>query len=91
MKLNLERRHADGHTHCEICNTNATEDIAHFLLDCETLTSTRLQKPCKENRDDHIAEFLLFGDITNQNIISRNRDDLQKLWQHRNSIILQKF
>ena len=49
-----------------------------------------LHKPYKENRDDHIAEFLLFGDITNQNIISRNRDDLQKLWQHRNSIILHK-
>ena len=47
-------------------------------------------KPYKENRDDHIAEFLLFGDITNQNIISKNRDDLQKLWQHRNSIILHK-
>ena len=61
----------------------------------KALTSTRqyiigLQKPYKENRDDHIAEFLLFGDITNQNIISRNRDDLQKLWQHRNSIILHK-
>ena len=41
LKLNLERRHTDGHTHCEICNTNATEDIEHFLLDCETFTSTR--------------------------------------------------
>ena len=95
LKLNLERRHTDGHTHCEICNTYATEDIEHFLLDYETLTSTRqyiigLQKTYKENRDDHIAEFLLFGDITNQNIISRNRDDLQKLWQQRNSIILHK-
>ena len=86
--LNIEIRHTDGHT-------NATEDIEHFLLDCETLTSTRqyiigLQKPYKENGDDYIAEFLLFCDITNQNIISRNRDDLQKLWQHRNSIILHK-
>ena len=85
----------DGHTHCEICNTNATEDIEHFLLDCATLTSTRqyiigLQKTYRENRDDHIAEFLLFGDITNQNIISRNSHDLQRLWQHRNSIIICK-
>ena len=48
-----------------------------------------IRKTYKENRDDHIAEFLLFGDITNiQNIISRNRDDVQKLWQHRNSKIL---
>ena len=97
LKLNLERRHNDGHTHGEICNTNATEDREHFLLDCETLrsTSTRqyiigLQKPYKENRNDHIAEFLLFGYITHRNIISRNRDDLQKLWQHRNSRILYK-
>ena len=41
LKLNLERGHTDGHAHCEICNTNATDDIEHFLLDCETLTSTR--------------------------------------------------
>ena len=93
LKFNIGRGHIDGHTHCKICITNATEDIEHFLLDCKTLTSTRqyvigLQKPYKENRDDHIKECVLFGDITNQNIISRNRDDLQKLWQHRNSIIL---
>ena len=90
LKLNIERRHTDGHTHCEICNTNATEDIEHFLLDCETLTSTRQYIIGLQTPDDHIEEFLLFGDITNQNIISRNRDDLQKLWQHRNSIILYK-
>ena len=41
LKLNIEIRHTDGHTHCEICNTNATEDIEYFLLDCETLTYTR--------------------------------------------------
>ena len=45
---------------------------------------------CKENRETHtsvnckivinIAEFLLFNNKINQNIISRNRDDLQKLW-----------
>ena len=62
LKLNLERRHTDGYTHCEICNTNATEDIEHLLPDCVTFISTRqyiigLQKPYKENRDDHIAEF----------------------------------
>ena len=72
-----------------------TEDIEHFLLDCEALTPTRqyvtgLQRPYKENRETHIAEFLLFNNKINQNIIIRNRDDLQKLWQHRNSIMLQK-
>ena len=40
LKLNIERRHTAGHTHCEICNTNATEYIEHFLLDCATVTST---------------------------------------------------
>ena len=80
----------------KICKANTTEDIEHFLLDCEALTSTRqyvtrLQRPYKENRETHIlAEFLLFNDKINQNIIIRNRDDLQKLWQHRNSIMLQK-
>ena len=63
--------------------------MKHLLL------STRhyiigLQKTYKENRDDHIEKFLLFGNITNQNIISRNRDNIQKLWQHKNLIILHK-
>ena len=41
LKLNIERRHTDGYTNCEICKGNTTEDIEHFLLDCEALTSTR--------------------------------------------------
>ena len=41
MKLNIERRHTDGYTNCEICTKNTTEDIEHFLLDCDALTSTR--------------------------------------------------
>ena len=40
LKLNIER-HTDGYTNCEICKANTTEDIEHFLLDCEALTSTR--------------------------------------------------
>ena len=36
----------------------------------------------------HIAEFLLFNNRINQIIIISNGDDLQKLWQHRNSILL---
>ena len=93
LKLNIERRHPDGYTNCEICKANTTEDIEHFVIDCEALTSTRqyvtgLQRPYKENRETHIAEFLLFNNKINQNIISRNRNDLQTLWLHRNSIIL---
>ena len=83
--LNIERRHTDGYTNCEICKANTTEGIEHFLLDCKALTSTRqniigLQIPYKENRETHIAGFLLFNIKINQNIIIRNRDDLQKLW-----------
>ena len=60
LKLNLERRYTDGHTHCEICNTNATEDIEHFFLDCTTFTIYhRITKPYKENRDDHSRVFTI--------------------------------
>ena len=27
LKLNISIRHTDDHTHCELCNTNAKEDI----------------------------------------------------------------
>ena len=96
LKLNIERRHTDGYTNCEIWKANITEDIEYLLLDCEALTSTRqyvtgLQRPYEENSETHIAAFLLFNNKINQNIIIRNRDDLQKLWQHRNSIMLQKL
>ena len=60
--INIERRHTDGYTNCEISKANRTEDIEHFLLDCEALTST-------------IAEFLLFNNKNNQNIIIRNGRD----------------
>ena len=40
LKLNIERRHTDGYANCEICKANTTEDIEHFLLDCEALTPT---------------------------------------------------
>ena len=60
LKLNIERRHTDGYTNCEICKANTTEDIEHFLLDCEALTPTRqyvtgLQRPYKENRDTYVV------------------------------------
>ena len=58
LKINIERRHTDGFTNCEICKASTTEDIEHFLEDCEALTSTRqyvigLQRPYKENRVTH--------------------------------------
>ena len=40
LKLNIERRHTDGYTNCEICKANTTEYIEHFLLNYETITST---------------------------------------------------
>ena len=58
LKLNIERRHTDRYTNCEICKAIITEDIEHFLLDHEALTSTwqyvtGLQRPYKENRETH--------------------------------------
>ena len=44
----------------------------------------------REKRETHKAEFLLFNNKINQNIKIRNRDDLQNLWQHMNSIMLHK-
>ena len=74
LKINIERRHTDEYTNCEICKASTTEDVEHFLLDCEALTYTRkyvigLQRPYKENREIHITEFLLFNNKFNQNII----------------------
>ena len=37
LKLNIERRHTDEYTNCEICKENTTEDIEHFLLDREAI------------------------------------------------------
>ena len=39
LKLNIERRHTDGYPNSDICKANTTEDIEHFLLDCEALIS----------------------------------------------------
>ena len=94
LKLNQEKRHTNENPNCEICQEAPIEDFEHFLLDCRALNTTRrhiigLQQPYKQDRNDIIAEFLLFK-ITNNDIIYRNRTDLQKLWQQRNAIILQK-
>ena len=45
-----------------------------------------LQQPFKESIDETISDFLLFKE-NSEEIINRNRDDLQKLWQHRLKII----
>ena len=91
LKLNWERRHTDGHIICDLCKMNLIEDIHHFLMECTAITDTRknilgLQRPYLEDEDRTIAEFLLFGYKTEETIY-RNRDDLQKLWQHRSKII----
>ena len=91
LKLNWERRHTDGHTICDLCKMNLTEDLHHFLMECPAITGTRrnilgLQMAAQEDKDRTIAEFLLFGHIT-ERMIYMNRDDLQKLWQHRSKIL----
>ena len=61
------------------------------LMECPAITDTRknildLQRPYQEDKDRTISEFLLFGHKT-EGMICRNRDDLQKLWQHRSKIL----
>ena len=75
------------HTICDLCKLNLIEELHHFLMECPAITDTRnnilgLQLPYQEDNDRTIAEFLLFGHTT-EGMIYRNRDDLQKLWQHR--------
>ena len=61
LKINIERRHTDGYTNCEICKACTTEDIENFLLDCEALTSTgQNQKQTREAQtaySRHICRF----------------------------------
>ena len=82
LKLNTIKRHNDEDTKCNLCD-HTNEDLEHFLLDCEALTSTRnnipaLQRPYNENRNQILANFLLFNEESDD-IIDRNKNDLQKL------------
>ena len=59
------------------------EDSEHFLLHCTALQETRiniigLQQPFKESIAETISDFLLFKE-NSEEIINRNRDDLQRL------------
>ena len=60
---------------------------------CDSLKSTRmkiigLQRPHLHYEDHEItiAQFLLFNESTEE-CIMRNKDDLQKLWNHRYAIM----
>ena len=90
LQLNDTKRHTNGETSCELCGYHY-ENCEHFLLHCTALQETRknvigLQQPFKESIDETISDFLLFQE-NSEEIINRNRDDLQKLWQHRLKII----
>ena len=90
LQLNDTKRHTNGETSCELCGYHY-ENCEHFLLHCTALQETRknvigLQHPFKESIDETISDFLLFKE-NSEEIINRNRDDLQKLWQHRLKII----
>ena len=92
LKLNTIKRHNDEDTKCNLCD-HTNEDLEHFLLDCEALTSTRnnipaLQRPYNENRNQIMANFLLFNEESDD-IIDRNKNDLQKLWQQRFTLMQQ--
>ncbi len=90
LQLNEKNRYKGEDTTCDLCKQE-TETIGHFLLECTSLNSTRthiidLQRPYQENVDSTLAQFLLFGDV-DDDTIARNRDDIQKLWKHRNAIL----
>ena len=82
VKLNDTKRHTNGETSCELCGCHY-EDSEHFLLHCTALQETRiniigLQQPFKESIAETISDFLLFKE-NSEEIINRNRDDLQRL------------
>ena len=47
-----------------------------------------LQRPYNENRNQIMANFLLFNEESDD-IIDRNKNDLQKLWQQRFTLMQQ--
>ena len=68
-----------------------SEDLEHFLLICDSLKSTKMkivgmQHPHYEDHEITIAQFLLFKE-SNEECIMINKDDLQKLWNHRYAIM----
>ena len=80
--LTTTKRHTNGETLCELCGYHY-ENCEHFLLHCTALQETRknvigLQQPFKESIDETISDFLLFKE-NSEEIVNRNRDDLQKL------------
>ena len=92
LRLNDRNRHTRGDTRCPLiplCN-HEYEDLEHFLLMCDSLKCTRmkivgLQRPHKDH-EITITQFLLFNE-SNEECIMRNKDDLQKLWNHRYAIM----
>ena len=90
LQLNDTKRRTNGETSCELCGYQY-EDSEHYFLHCTAVQETRiniigLQQPCKENFAETISDFLLFKENSDE-IINRNRVDLQRLCQHRLKII----
>ena len=80
LQLNDTKRQTNEETSCELCGY-LYENSEHFLLHCTSLQEIRknvigLQQPFKESIDETISEFLLFKE-NSEEIINRNRDDLQ--------------
>ena len=93
LLLGIKRKHQGGDIICELCKSEA-EDLQHFILRCTALSETRkhiiiLQQPYKEDQEETIADLLLFRHHNEETII-RNRDDLYKLWKHRNKLLSQQ-
>ena len=67
--------------------TNGTEDIYHFILDCDKLTEVRntiysLQRPYDEDKNQTLKEFL-FNEGQDEDDVERRKIQLLKLWKAR--------
>ena len=67
--------------------TNGTEDIYHFILDCDKLTEVRntiysLQRPYEEDKNQTLKEFL-FNEGQDEENMERRKIQLLKLWKTR--------
>ena len=86
LPLQDRKRFTNENTICELCKKE-TENLEHFLLDCEQLSEERrimieLQKPHIENRQVLMGKFL-FGkeNIQNKKIFLAN------YWKSRKKIL----
>ena len=87
LPLNWRKFHSESKT-CSLCNAE-DETLAHFLLDCKRLQTTRnrytiLQLPRIENVEAIINYILMFNEKEKP---SEKAEIILQLWLRRNSIL----